>query len=455
MLSGVRGIKEAKHREGSATIEACIVLPVFLIVMMSLAYLIRILLTYNTVQASLAEVARRIGNMSYFYYVSGLKDYSDALSDQGEQAGEELENQKNTVLDAVSAFNDLFSGAGGSLTAGQLDSIQQIMNGMGSVEENIKEVEDMVQSIIADPKAEFRLLATVLAQKLSYEATKGIVCLIAKGDLGAEIDKRVMGDGDGASLLGIKGGKKGFDFSESSIFGDKETLEFVVKYSVDVPFLFGLIPDVQLSNKVKIIAWTSGRGSSVRKTESKTTTSSSIWTEMDQEQRYWDRGLEIEDIHVKKIIEERSKQNMTAVATDKKYPVIDAYAYSTELGVVEYYDVFTLNPFAKTYTENPRRIGYEIKKHANRLLECEAPAELAGQNFKQVKRKVIMIIPENAQVDENVLNAAIEELTKRGVEFELLKLYGQYNPPSESEGPGDQGTEQKESKNLEELPMAA
>ncbi len=455
MFNGARAIKkQPKNDAGSVTVEACLVLPVFLIVILSLAYFIKIFYTYNMVQASLSEVARRIGNFSYFYYVSGLKDYSDALSLQAEQAGNELEKQKNTVLDAVGSFNDTFTGMGQAFSTGELDSIQQVIDGMDSMGENTKEVEALVQSIIADPKAELRLLMTVLAQKLSYEATKGLVCLIAKGDLGAELDKRVLGDGDGASLLGIKGGKKGLDFTQSNVFGDRETLEFVVHYSVDVPLVFDLLPDIQLSNKVKIVAWTSGRGSSVRKAK-ETTSSSSIWVDMDQDQRYWDRGLEIEDIHVDKIVKERTENQMTAVATSKNYPVIDAYAYNTTSGVLEYYDVFTLNPFLKTYTSNPKAIGYEIKKHARRLLDCEAPDELAGMSFKEVKRKVIIIVPENAQLDEKVINEVKADLAEYGVEFELLKLYGQYTPPVEADGQGDTEEGQQETNRQEELPLAS
>ena len=455
MLNGARAIRRMKQRKGSATVEACIVLPFFMIVILSLAYLVKIFYTYNTVQASLNEVARRIGNLSYFYYVSGLKDYSDALSIQGEEAGKTLENQKNTVLDAIGAFNDTLSGVG-QISAGQLQGIQQVMNGVDAMGEAAQEVETLIQSIVADPKAEFRLLATVLAQKLSYEATKGIVCLIAKGDLCSELDKRVLGNSggttinDGAKMLGIKGGRKGFDFSQSTIFGDRETLEFVVKYTVDVPLVFGLLPDIQLSNKVKIVAWTSGRGASVRKTGEKVTSSSSVWVEMDQEQRYWDRGLEIETIHVEKIVKERTEQGMTAAATPKNYPVLDAYAYNTETGVIEYYDVFTLNPFMKTYSQYPGKVGTEIRKHAKRLLEGKAPDHLTGISFKEVKRKVIMIIPENAQVDEKVLKAAMDDLAGYGVEFELLKLYGTYTPPEEeTEGA------QKESLYGEALPAAA
>ena len=295
--------------------------------------------------------------------------------------------------------------------------------------DNIDEVQKLVDSIISDPKAELRLLMTVLAQKLSYEATKGIVCLIARGELGSELDKRVTGSSDAALLLGIKNGEKGLSFSQSNVFGDKESLEFVVDYSINVPLAFGLIPELHLSNKVKIIAWTGGRGASVKENEEKT--SSSIWIEMDQEQRYWDRGLEIEDIHVDKIVEERKSKGFEAYPTDKTYPVVDAFAYEKAEGIIECYDVFTLNPFLKTYTTNPKQIGYEIKKHGKRLLEFDRlPDNLNGTEIKKVKRTVVFIVPENsdAKVDEIYENAK-KDLKKYDVEVIMIRDYGTYSEP--------------------------
>lgn len=426
-------------KRGSATVEAAIVLPVFLIVLLSLAYFIRIFYTYNLVQTSLAEVARKIGNMSYFYYVSGIKDYSDRLNDNAAQAGDTLEEQKNTLLDAFGSFNDTLSATDGTFQSGQInpEGIQQLIEKAGDLNKNMEAAQGLIQSVISDPKAELRLVMTVLAQKLSYEATKGIICLVAQGDLGAELDKRVPGDEDGALMLGIKNGRQGLSFSQSSVFGDKESLEFVVTYSMDVPLTFGLIPELKLSNKVKVIAWTGGRGASVKvekANESENTTSSSVWVEMDQDQRYWDRGLEIEDIHVDKLIAERTGAGMDAYATSKDYPVIDGYAYDEEKGIVECYDVFTLNPFLKTYATRPKSMGYEIKKHGKRLLECDIPEGIPVMTIKEIKRTVVFIVPENSDENvEEIYKDAQRELEKYHVEVMMVKGYGAYSEPVATE----------------------
>lgn len=65
--------------------------------------------------------------------------------------------------------------------------------------------------------------------------------------------------------------------------------------------------------------------------------------------------------------------------------------------MVEYYDIFTLNPFMKTYSEKPSAIKSEIKKHGKRLLEFETPDFLKEYDIKEIKRVVIMVIPENSE----------------------------------------------------------
>jgi hypothetical protein len=73
------------RRKGSATVEALIVLPVFMVVMLTLVYIIRVFFVYSTMQSALQTVARNISSASYYYYVSGLKDYSERLGEAAQK----------------------------------------------------------------------------------------------------------------------------------------------------------------------------------------------------------------------------------------------------------------------------------------------------------------------------------------------------------------------------------
>lgn len=424
-MNGVKAIKTKRRGlKGSSTIEATIVLPFFLMVFFSFAYIIRIFFAYNTMQDALSEVGRRYGNMSYFYHVTGLKDYSDALNTAADEAESTLSGQHDVLVNAFNAFNDSVSG--GSEQAGSVDSIMAVIEGAEDLSNATLEVSDLVQTVVADPKAELKLIVTVFARKLSYKITNELVGLIARGSLAKELEKRVDTNKDPAKALGIEGGIKGLDFKQTDIFGDSESMEFVVSYSVKAPLVFAFVPGIKLSNRVKIIAWTGGRGESVKTEEKKEEKEdSSLWTKMDNDKRYWDRGLEIE---------KRETEKLLATATSNKYPVIDAYAYNESQATVEYYDVFTLNPFMKTYSEKPSAIKSEIKRHGKRLLEFDTPDFLQEADIKEIKRVVIMVIPENSgQYAIEQYQKAKEELEKYQVEVRLVKGYGTYEATKEDE----------------------
>lgn len=431
-MSGAKAIKE-KRISGSATVEAAIVLPFFLMLILSLSYIVRIFYAYNTVQNALSEVGRRIGNMSYFYHMSGLKDYSNQLNTMADEASSTLQEQQNSVINAFGSFNEAVSGFSEEQIS--IDNIENLIGYAKNIGSNLDEVSSLVSSVIADPKAELRLFMTVFAQKLNYEVTNYLVCLIAKGSLGTELNKRVSNDnGDPALALGIKDGLKGISFEQSSVFGDSESLEFIVNYKIKAPIPFSFIPELKLSNRVKIIAWTGGRGKSVKVEEIKDEEESkddSVWIKMDSDKRYWDRGLEIEKLHIPKIV---NSSGLHATATSNDYPVIDAYILDYENQTREFYDIFTLNPFMKTYTERPSAIKSEIKKHGKRLLEFETPNFIDIEKLKKIKLIVIVVIPENSEsYAEEAFKDAQKELEKYNVEVRLVKGYGSYKKPEEKE----------------------
>jgi hypothetical protein len=424
-LSGVRDIKvKVKNLKGGSTIEAAIVLPFFLMVIFSFAYIIRIFFVYNTIQESLSEVGRRYGNMSYFYHVTGLKSYSDSLNTAADQAENTLSDQGKVLVNAFNAFNEVVSG--GSEQAGPMDNIMTVLEGTDDFSNAYSDAGNLIQTVVADPKAELNLMVTVFARKLNYEVTNELVSLMARGSLAKELGKRVGTDKDPALALGIEGGLSGFDFTHTSIFGDSESMEFVVSYNVKAPVVFAFVPDIRLSNRVKVIAWTGGRGESFLNEEKREDKEDlSLWTKMDNDKRYWDRGLEIEKCEIEKL---------NATATPQKYPVIDAYIYNESQATVEYYDIFSLNPFMKTYSEKPSAIKSEIKKHGKRLLEFSTPDFLEGAEIKKVKRVVIMVIPENSgHFAVEQYEKAKKELEKYQVEVRLVKGYGIYEVDTHDE----------------------
>lgn len=438
-----KGINPAAAWErGSATVEAAIVLPIFLIALFSLAWVIRIFFAYNIMQSALQNVARNISSASYFYYVSGLKGYSDKLDEMAEEASGQLEGQKDLVLGAVDSFNSVISSVSdmqGSTSTSldvKIEDLQALYDSGTGLINNSTEIVNLVKEILKDPKAEAKLFITVFAQKAAYAVRKELVCLVARCLLDAELERKAGSGKNAGEYLGMKN----ISLSQSQIFGDKESLEFIVTYEVHPPGIFGLAPVMTLSNRVKLIAWTGGRGESVRVKAAKEEGSSgngSIWTEMDNDKRYWDRGLEIEKFEVEKL-RQAAGSGFRFMATDVKFPAVDAFIYND--ATVQAYDVFTLNPFMQTYVSQPSKIKSEIKKHGKRLMEFDFASHPEVPQSPVKERIVICIMPENARDAvpdlEKYCSAAREELEKIGIsEVRFVYEYGVYK---KTEGDGNE-----------------
>lgn len=447
LLNGHRGTDPASRERdgmprphagprGSATVEAAIVLSIFVIALFSLAYIVRIFMAYRVMQSALQNVARSISSASYFYHVSGLKEYADKLDDLGEEASGELKSQADTLVGAVDSFNSLLSGISSPDPAVDLeDRIENIRSLGQELAGDAQAVAELVKDIIKDPKKKGRLLLTVFAQKASYAARKETVCLIAKQMLEEELNERAHTGMDVKKTLGIRD----IDFSQTQIFGDKESMEFIITYTINPPVPFGLVPKLTLSNRVKLIGWTSGRGPSVRE-EKEESTDDSIWVRMDTEKRYWDRGLSVEDKQLEKLKNEAPGMNF--MAASKTYPAVDAFIYDEH--TVKMFDVFTLNPFMKTYQTQPSRIKSEIKKHGKRLMAFDAQNRPEVPKAENMERIVILILPENAKDAvpdlEKYIDEATAELKRIGIaEVRVRYDYGTYSEPKASEE-----TEQKE-----------
>lgn len=437
--SGDHAVKHSPRssNRGSATVEAAVVIPVFIIVLFSLAYIVRIFMAYNVMQSALQSVARSISSASYYYYVSGLKDYSDKLDELGEGAAGELKSQADIIVGAVDSFNSLMSNINDTDPSVDLETRIRSIGSLGKqLAGETRDVVNLVKGLLKDPKQEGRLLLTVFAQKAAYAVRKEMVCLIAKLMLEEELNKRSASGMDACRVLGVED----ISFGQTQIFGDRESLEFIITYTINPPVPFSLVPKLTLSNRVKVIGWTSGRGPSVRKADQDKDDKAgeSVWIQMDNEQKYWDRGMAVEDMEVARLQEEAG--NMNFMATSKTYPAVDAFIYDEH--TVRMYDVFTLNPFMKTYQSQPGRIKSEIKKHGKRLVEFDGQYRPEVPKAENTERIVIIILPENAReampnIDEYI-NAAADELKRIGVtEVRVRYDYGGYTPQEESGETGE------------------
>ncbi|NMA67046.1 MAG: pilus assembly protein [Clostridiaceae bacterium] len=447
-MSGVRAIRKksnrkdiirvvVKERIGSVTAETAITLTVFLLVIFSFAYILKIFFVYNTVQASLSDVSRNLANLSYFYHISGAKEFDDQIKELADEAGLEMDEQKNTIVEAFNSFNNLFDFSESSVPISlQQTNMDELINAV----KNGEDLANLFHNILTDPKEELKLFMRIFAGNLNYEITNKLVCFVAKNSLKSELSQRLNKTyNDPALALRISEGIKGIDLNQSSIFGDSETIELVAKYKVE-PFFF--MPGLNLINRVKIVAWTGGRGASAKKHDNTAdaykTSEDSTWEEYDNKKLYFERGIFIEEEYLKKIKpESRELDQGMLFSTNTGVAAIDAYKCrdsGKNSYTVELYDVFSLNPFLKTYSTRPSSIESQIKKHGKQLYEATLPKGLQEMKISEIKRIVILVVPENSEaiVDEAVNNAK-KSLEKYGIEIILYRGFGNYVSDDESQ----------------------
>ena len=73
--------------------------------------------------------------------------------------------------------------------------------------------------------------------------------MISELMLEEELKKRAATGLDVMSVLGIED----ISFGQTQIFGDNESLEFIITYNINPPVPFCLVPKLTLSNRVKVI----------------------------------------------------------------------------------------------------------------------------------------------------------------------------------------------------------
>lgn len=196
-----------KQRKASMTLEASIALPVFLSVIISVIFLIKLVYAHELIQHAIDEAAWEIASSAYVYKASGLGKYENAvrsyISDSLQNTGEQ------DARSAADEITGLFSGI-------------------------------MADEFVNLAKAElFAPVAKKYAAK--YIEQEGL-----------DADSRLR-------LLNVENGISGMDFSKSSFLRDaEENVVIVVSYKLDLPFPVNILPDIKIVQKAASKAWLSG-----------------------------------------------------------------------------------------------------------------------------------------------------------------------------------------------------
>lgn len=406
---------DKKANAGAITVEAAIVMPIFICIIISLAMLIKLVYVHDVVQHALDESANELATYAYMYKISSLQEIDDTVQDNLGQGAVLVEGHIDTV---VRAYEDLEEAAKltGSIReiavdlddsdAGFVEQAEDIIShsrdtflkGQQLTKqniENIKALQAAFEEACKDPQKEVKSLVWMLSKGL-YSDVKTILAVpivkytvckyIAPGSGGyAGVDARLK-------KLNVYNGLDGMDFYSSTFFDGDENIDIIVKYKVELPLSIKLLPDIYMLQRSTSRAWLAGGdGTEVQK--------SNIWDLPNLQ-----RGVKIEEMYGGNL--------------PFKFPVIDRYDADSKTGT----SIKSINLNSETY-QNESVLSKTLMGYVDHL-KNSSTLIYEKQSYELVHKKLIIVVPKNS-VNENkqiILNQILSYAAKHNIEASIEEL---------------------------------
>ncbi|WP_105619059.1 TadE family protein [Vallitalea okinawensis] len=250
----------SRYNKGSLTVEAAIIMPLFILSIFTLIMVMKLIFLHDMVQSALTETAEDIAAYGYVYDTSELLDVQKSMDDYFEDSfdymdtSESLIHKSNILIGQLeSAIQELQKEEVNYTEPASIwDQISSLKDEIYAWMENIS---DYSQSIInyAEEMTHNNLFKSALNQGYLY--TKAILSdVIIKNIFKSYLINEEL------IKYGIKDGLKGMNFTESKLFyseaGTDDLILLVVQYEVNLPSFMKVLDSVQLTNTVKTRGWT-------------------------------------------------------------------------------------------------------------------------------------------------------------------------------------------------------
>jgi hypothetical protein len=423
---------------GSATVEASITLPIFLMAVLSVCSLMQYAITYRQVGSAMSDAARMLSAGGYLAHLSGLQavgnDMERVAADGFVMGGEKL----NEVTNALS-----------SLAANPMDESGSNGGNAGTI--SIPDTKPV--GTLEAFEALSRVLTSgtgKLVGKAFNSVLDDIVLALSTARL-KQSGRMLQSEIDPWRILGIQNGAKGVDLTNSHYFSEDGYIELVAVYTVKPNSLFGAAPAIKCCNRIRVISWGAGVGPALRrqltnKNDSVTgnASESSLWNNGNDASQLWQRGKAIEGAELGKL-ESRIQGNGEILFPASAFqPGFDALSVGMDINRATAFQIVSVNPFLETYRDNPSALKDLARKQASRMPKSgdRLPAGKDGLPVCISAGYLMLIVPENAP---EWLNAAIaeekSELARIGISLELIRGYGTYDGPGTESSIGAKDSE--------------
>lgn len=222
--------RQKRQNKGVLTVEATISYTIFMMVILTILFLMRIVYAYALVQHAVSQTAKELSMYTYLYHVSGVGDTVGELQ-SGTQSGEEKFNaDAESVVKIYETLADGWDQGDAETVAGEGQKLtlnpKKILQNVGS-------------AIVGNASRE------LVNQSFSEISRWMMAGYIAADSDGADADVKLKN-------LQVINGLKGLDFSASRFFEDGQTIDIVVCYTLDPILPIDLMPKMNLMNRASV-----------------------------------------------------------------------------------------------------------------------------------------------------------------------------------------------------------
>ncbi len=381
-----------KCARGSVTVEASLALPIFIGAILSIAFLIKVVYVQETVQHAINGAADEMASAGYIYYISGIKGLNDTMNSGFENGENEVKSQISSVSNLIDDIGKL---TGDSKNNGNEASNFEMLK---SVKSDFTEVINSKNGILENPLKFLKNVACMISVG-AFDDFKTELCIpvtrlylkkyFTQGG-STDFDKRLR-------FMNIAGGVKGFNLDGSHFFEDSnDNIDIMVRYKLELPIPFRIIPAIEMEQRAVQRAWTSGDAGSAPANKNQM---GDIWSFGNLE-----RG---------QIIRQTFGANLPF-----EFPVIASFNSGTAT-MIKSMDT------TAAYYQNPENLKEKISGYIKELKDFKGgkhgSTEITENSISQ--RVLKLVIPENSITPDN--QAALDECTRlsaaNGIQLEVIR----------------------------------
>lgn len=259
--------EKQKYNKGALTVEAAIVLPIFICAIFTIGFLIKIIYVHEVVQHAITESATELASYSYLYSKSGLKGINDSIEEGAQEDSQQVKSDIGTVTKAYKAFGDFAAKIPKSKEEIEDVSLHETEEGFQNLMGNLQDVKDRVKEIGEDPSGTTK---TYIGAGIGegYKVLKVHMLKLIRFNMVKYLRTDDIDSGNvRLENLGVVGGINGLDFSKSSLFSasdgsegsaGKEDIDIIVRYKFDFKLPIPIIKNVNIIQRATVRGWMNG-----------------------------------------------------------------------------------------------------------------------------------------------------------------------------------------------------